>query len=54
MTKKKTSNKKRGYGSGQKRRNISLDDERVEKLKKIGGGNLSEGIRVATDSHKKS
>ena len=50
MTKKESS-KKRKYGTNQKRRNISLDDERAKKLEKIGGDNLSEGIRIVADAY---
>ena len=35
----------------QKRTNIMIDDERKKKAKKIGGGNLSAGIRKALDAH---
>ena len=34
----------------QKRRNISLSDRLAEKAKKIGNGNISEGIRKALDA----
>jgi len=49
----KKETKKRGYGNDQKRRNITLDDVRAEKLEEIGGGNLSEGIRIVTDKYNK-
>ncbi len=52
MTNKKEPQKKRKYGTNQKRRNINLDDKRVKKLKKIGNDNLSEGIRIASDAYK--
>lgn len=35
----------------QKRRNITLSDRLAKKAKKIGGGNLSEGIRKALDEY---
>lgn len=35
----------------QKRRNISLSDRLAEKAKKIGNGNISEGIRKALDEY---
>ncbi|MCK5127687.1 MAG: hypothetical protein KAR42_15625 [candidate division Zixibacteria bacterium] len=39
----------------QKRTNIMIDDERKKYAKKISGeGNLSAGIRMALDSHKKA
>lgn len=34
----------------QTRRNITLSDRRTEKAKKIGNGNVSEGIRKALDA----
>ncbi len=48
---KKEASKKRNYGTNQKRRNVNIDDTRVEKLERIGSGNVSEGIRVATDAY---
>lgn len=36
----------------QKRRNVSLSDKTVKKAKRIGKGNISEGIRTAVDGHK--
>ena len=35
----------------QKRRNITLSNRLAEKAKKIGGGNISEGIRKALDGY---
>jgi post-segregation antitoxin (ccd killing protein) len=35
----------------QKRRNITLSDRLAEKARKIGGGNISEGIRKALDEY---
>lgn len=34
---------------GARPRNVSLDDERAEFARELGGGNLSEGIRIALD-----
>ncbi len=36
----------------QKRRNISLSDRLAAKAQKIGGGNISEGIRNALEAFK--
>lgn len=35
----------------QKRRNITLSDRLAKKAKKIGNGNISEGIRKALDEY---
>ncbi len=32
-----------------KRTNVMINEYRIKKLKKIGGGNLSRGIRIACD-----
>ena len=34
-------------GEVQRKRNITLSDTFADKARKIGGGNLSEGIRIA-------
>lgn len=35
--------------TGLQRRTITLDDKRADKLRKLGGGDLSLGIRKAAD-----
>jgi len=37
---------------GQKRRNITLSDALAEKARRIGAGNLSEGIRLALEQYR--
>ncbi len=37
------------YGAAMGRYNVMLDAETVRKLKQIGGGNLSKGIRRAAE-----
>ncbi|MCP5415267.1 MAG: hypothetical protein H6961_11755 [Chromatiaceae bacterium] len=39
------------HGETQKRRNITLSDRLAEKARKIGSGNISEGIRKALDEY---
>lgn len=53
MTKKQ---EKRGYGNGNKRRNITIDDNHKKYLESLSStrDNLSEGIRTASDFHKKN
>lgn len=36
----------------QKRTNVMINQSRIDKLKEIGGGNLSVGIRIACDAFK--
>ena len=35
------------YDAPMTRRNVMLDDETVDKARRIGAGNLSDGIRIA-------
>lgn len=37
----------------QKRKNIMITDKLAKKAKKIGAGNVSEGIRIALEKYKK-
>lgn len=42
---------KRIYGAGLKRINVTLSEDDKADLKKIGGGNVSEGIRILVKLH---
>lgn len=44
--------KKRIYGAGLKRINVTLSEDDKADLRKIGGGNVSEGIRILVKRHK--
>lgn len=46
--------RKRFEDEAMKRTNVSLNEGRKDALKKVGNGNISEGIRILVDCYKSS
>lgn len=43
---------KKKFPDKQRRRQVTIDDARYEKLVEVGEGNFSEGVRIACDKFK--